>query len=247
MKSAPAQHPNAHEEDRLAGLESLLGHRFKSRRLLVDALTHRSYAFEFAAPDVVSNERLEFLGDAVLELVSSDLLYRRFPKAQEGELTNMRAALVRTSTLASFARQVQLGPHLRLGRGEETTGGRDRDLLIASAFEAVLGALYMDGGIRAAKAMAEPLLREELTRITAGKPIQDAKSHLQELAQARLGVTPTYRVLNETGPSHDRTFEVEVLIGDFAAARGSGRNKRQAEQNAATAALADEGWRDDNQ
>lgn len=244
MKSAFAPHPGAAETDGLEELEARLGHRFKSRRLLVDALTHRSYAFEYAAPDVVSNERLEFLGDAVLELVSSDLLYRRFPRAQEGELTNMRAALVRASTLAAFARQLQLGPHLRLGRGEETTGGRDRDLLIASAFEAVLGALYLDAGVRAAKALAEPLLRDELSRITEGKAIKDAKSRLQELAQARLGITPSYRVLSESGPSHERTFEVEVLIGQLAAARGVGRNKRQAEQNAAAAALADEGWQD---
>lgn len=227
-------------------LEARLGHRFKSPQLLLDALTHRSYVFEFAAPNVVSNERLEFLGDAVLELIASDLLYRRFPKAQEGELSNMRAALVRASTLAAFARSVQLGPHLRLGRGEETTGGRDRDLLIASALEAVLGALYLDGGIRAAKSVVEPLLRDELMRITEGKTIKDPKSRLQELAQARLGSTPTYRVVAETGPSHERTFEVEVLIGHFAAAHGSGRSKRQAEQNAAAAALADEGWQSDN-
>lgn len=227
-------------------LEARLGHLFKSPHLLLDALTHRSYVFEFAAADVVSNERLEFLGDAVLELISSDLLYRRFPKAQEGELSNMRAALVRASTLAAFARSLQLGPHLRLGRGEETTGGRDRDLLIASAFEAVIGALYLDGGVRAAKSVVEPLLREELSRITEGKAIKDPKSRLQELAQARLGSTPTYRVVAETGPSHERTFEVEVLIGHFAAAHGSGRSKRQAEQNAAAAALADEGWQSDS-
>ena len=244
MKNGTARGPDSAETDTLDGLETRLGHRFKSRRLLVDALTHRSYAFEFAAPDVVSNERLEFLGDAVLELVASDLLYRRFPKAQEGELTDMRAALVRASTLAGFARRLQIGPALRLGRGEETTGGRDRDLLIASAFEAVLGALYLDGGIRTAKSLADTLLRDELARISEGKAIKDAKSRLQELAQAQLGVTPTYRVLSESGPSHDRTFEVEVLIGAFAAARGTGRNKRQAEQNAAATALADEGWRD---
>lgn len=244
MKSAFTQRAMTPEADALAELESRLGHRFKSRRVLLDALTHRSYAFEFAAPDVVSNERLEFLGDAVLELISSDLLYRRFPKAQEGEMSDMRAALVRASTLAAFARRLQLGRHLRLGRGEETTGGRDRELLIASAFEAVVGALYLDGGIRAAKALVEPLLRDELARITEGKAIKDPKSRLQELAQARLGVTPTYRVISESGPSHDRTFEVEVHIGELTAAHGSGRSKRQAEQNAAAAALSDEGWQE---
>lgn len=222
-----------------------LGVSFNDLNRLITAFTHRSYLNEHKKTVSEHNERLEFLGDAVLELISSDLLYRRFPKAQEGELSDLRAALVRASTLATFARRLQLGPQLRLGRGEETTGGRDRDLLIASAFEAVLGALYLDGGIRAAKALVEPLLRDELARIIEGQAIKDPKSRLQELAQARLGVTPTYRVTSETGPSHDRTFAVEVLIGPLTAAHGSGRSKRQAEQHAAAAALADEGWQTD--
>jgi ribonuclease-3 len=225
-------------------LQQALGHRFKSPRLLVAALTHRSYAFEHPGPDVTPNERLEFLGDAVLELISSDLLYRGFPAAPEGELTDLRAALVRASTLATFARSLDLAPHLRLGKGEEATGGRDRDLLLASAFEAVLGALYLDGGIAAARRFAEPRLRDEVARAIAQQRIRDAKSRLQELAQARLGVTPTYRVVDQSGPSHARTFVVEVLLGETAVARGEGHSKRQAEQAAAHAALADEGWRE---
>jgi ribonuclease III len=226
----------------LASLERRIGHRFKSRQLLLDALTHRSYAYENAAPGVVHNERLEFLGDAVLQLLSSDLLYRRSPKASEGDLSNLRTALVRASTLAGFARRLGLGPYLRLGRGEEATGGRDRELLIASAFEAVLGAVYLDGGLRTARAFAEPLLRDEIERVTTSKKIKDDKSLLQELAQAQLGVTPTYAVVSQEGPSHDRTFVVEVHLGDFVAARGEGHSKRQAEQDAAHSALADEGW-----
>ena len=227
----------------LTGLESCLGHRFKSPQLLLDALTHRSYAYEHAGRGVVHNERLEFLGDAVLQLLSSDLLYRRSPKATEGDLSNLRSALVRASTLAQFARHIGLGPYLRLGRGEETTGGRDRELLIASAFEAVLGALYLDGGLRTTRAFAEPLLRDEIERVAASKKVKDDKSLLQELAQAQLGVTPTYTIVGQEGPSHDRTFIVEVHLGAFVAARGSGHSKRQAEQDAAHSALADEGWR----
>jgi len=232
--------------DALAGLERALGYTFRDRRLLRDALTHRSYAYEFAAPGVVSNERLEFLGDAVLALVSSDLLYARYPEADEGALTQVRAALVRASTLARFAERFALGPRLRLGRGEEATGGRTRQLLLASAFEAILGALHLDGGLPAARALLDPLLRAELDGIDrAGgeRRVKDDKSLLQELAQAALGVTPRYRVVEESGPSHERTFVVEVLLGELAAARGAGRSKRLAEQAAAHAALADPGWR----
>lgn len=225
-----------------ADLESRLGHRFKSPQLLLDALTHRSYAYEHAGRGVVHNERLEFLGDAVLQLLSSDLVYRRSPKATEGDLSNLRSALVRASTLAQVARHIGLGPYLRLGRGEEATGGRDRELLIASAFEAVLGALYLDGGLRTARAFAEPLLRDEIERVAASKSMKDDKSLLQEVAQAQLGITPTYTVVSQEGPSHDRTFVVEVHLGDFVAARGMGRSKRQAEQAAARSALSDEGW-----
>jgi ribonuclease-3 len=226
----------------LSQLEVAVGHTFANRQLLLDALTHRSYAYEFAGPGVVSNERLEFLGDAVLGMITSDLLYAAFPLASEGELTNLRAALVRASTLASFARQGALGPHVRLGRGEDATGGRERDLLLARAFEALIGAVYLDGGMDAARTVLEPRLRAELRQVTAQHSIKDSKSLLQELAQARLGITPVYRVINATGPSHERTFAVEVVLGELVAGRGEGRSKRLAEQRAAAAALQDEGW-----
>ena len=236
----------APQPDALSALEARIGHTFATRQHLLDALTHRSYAYEFAAPGVVSNERLEFLGDAVLGLIASDLLYTRYPNATEGDLTNLRAALVRASTLAAFARSIALGPYLRLGRGEETTGGRDRDLLLARAFEALIGALYQDGAMPAAQALLEPLLSDQLKRLTAkNTSIKDDKSLLQELAQGQLGITPTYRVTSESGPSHDRTFAVDVLLGDFVAGRGEGRSKRIAEQAAAHDALRDDGWRRD--
>ncbi len=245
-RTTPGVQPASPQTDALAALEARIKHTFATRQHLLDALTHRSYAYEFAAPGVVSNERLEFLGDAVLGLIASDLLYTRFPSSTEGDLTNLRAALVRSSTLAAFARSISLGPYLRLGRGEETTGGRDRDLLLARAFEALIGALYQDGAMQAARTFLEPLLHGELTRIAAkNTSIKDNKSLLRELAQGRLGVTPTYRVASESGPSHDRTFAVEVLLGDFVAGRGEGRSKRLAEQAAAHDALRDDGWRQD--
>ena len=229
-------------DTQLGELESALGHSFANHQLLLDALTHRSYVYEYPAPDVTSNERLEFLGDAVLGLITSDLLFTHFPDATEGDLTNLRAALVRASTLAAFARAINLSPHLRLGRGEDVTGGRVRELLIARAMEALIGALYLDGGLAETRRVLEPLLRGELDRVRAHQQMKDDKSLLQELAQGQLGITPTYRVAAADGPSHDRHFVVEVLLGDLAIGRGEGRNKRQAEQAAAHAALQDDGW-----
>jgi ribonuclease-3 len=236
---------STNEPQALAALEAVLAHTFANRQYLLDALTHRSYAYEFAGPLVVSNERLEFLGDAVIALVASDLLFARYPAADEGTLTQYRAALVRASTLAKFADELRLGAYLRLGRGEEATGGRTRPLLLASAFEAVVGALYLDGELPDARRFLEPLLAGAIERISQNggqRQIKDDKSLLQELAQGELGVTPRYRVVAESGPSHERTFEVEVLLGEVVAARGEGHSKRQAEQNAAHAALAQPGW-----
>jgi ribonuclease III len=241
-----AQQADAGAGDSLSDLERRLGHAFARRQVLVDALTHRSYAYEYAAPNVVNNERLEFLGDAVLALISADMLYSRYPQADEGALTQYRAALVQAATLARFASALGLGSRLRLGRGEDATGGRARGGLLAAAFEAILGALYLDGGMAATRAFLEPYLLEELGRIeTVGAEprIKDAKSRLQELAQGALTLTPRYQVVEESGPSHDRTFVVEALIGEVVVGRGSGKNKRQAEQAAAQAALADPGWR----
>ena len=222
--------------------ERRVGHRFVNSLLLRDALTHRSYVHESTVPGTVSNERLEYLGDAVLQLLSASLLYAGFPDAAEGDLSTLRAALVRASTLARFARQIELGASLRLGRGEDSTGGRNRDLLIASAFEAVVGALYLDGGIGAAADFVNPLLHSELEQLRTHTRLKDDKSLLQELAQARLGVTPEYIVVHESGPSHNRTFVVEVALGGRVAGRAEGSSKRQAEQNAAKQALRDDGW-----
>jgi ribonuclease-3 len=226
----------------LDALQRNIGYAFARPALLLDALTHRSFVHEYAAPDVVSNERLEFLGDAALALVSADLLFRAAPEATEGDLSAVRAALVRASTLATLARQLALGEYLRLGRGEEATGGRRRDLLLASAFEAVLGAVFLDGGLPAAQAFLEPRLALLARDLLAFGRVKDDKSLLQERAQAQLGITPTYHVVEATGPAHQPSFTVEVRLGERALARGSGRSKRQAERVAAQEALADPGW-----
>jgi ribonuclease-3 len=227
----------------VAALEPALGHQFIQPELLVRALTHRSYVHEAAQPDLQSNERLEFLGDAVVGLIAADLLFARAPAATEGELTTVRAALIRASTLAAFARRLHLGAYLRLGRGHEAASLRDR--VWASAFEAVLGALYLDGGLAAARQFVEPLLLAEVEQVLAHGQLKDAKSLLQDLAQTRLGQTPTYRVATALGPAHEPLFAVEVLLGERVLARGEGRSKRQAEQAAAQRALEDPGWLSD--
>lgn len=226
----------------LDALQRALGYTFRNPALLTEALTHRSFAYEHAAPGVAHNERLEFLGDAVLQLVSSALVYRQFPDYDEGKLTELRSTLVRASTLAGLARSLSLGGYLRLGKGEESTGGRDRELLLASAFEALLGALYLDGGLTKVKRFLEPRLDAEAQQALSQKRTKDSKSLLQEAAQAQLGVTPRYRLVSEDGPSHNRTFVVEALLGDRVVARGEGHSKRQAEQEAARSALGDPGW-----
>jgi ribonuclease III len=228
--------------DQVSPLETAIGVAFAKRSLLVDALTHRSYVYEHVAPNVVSNERLEFLGDAVLSIIASDLLYHAFPEASEGELTNLRASLVRASALATMAKDLPLGPYLRLGRGEEVTGGRTRELLLARAMEALIGAIYLDAGMPAMRGFLEPRLASELASVMSKRQLKDDKSLLQEVAQAQLGITPTYRLVEQSGPSHERTFIVEVLLGDRIAGRGEGTSKRQAEQAAARTALADDGW-----
>jgi ribonuclease-3 len=230
----------------LAELAGKIGHAFRDPGLLSLALNHRSDLNEAGDPRLVSNERLEFLGDAVLGLLSADLLYRELPAASEGDLSQLRAELVRASTLAELGRDLGLGAYLRLGRSEETTGGRGRAGLLASAFEAVVGALYLDGDLPVVARFVEPLLRERLRHISASTRIKDDKSLLQELAQGRLGITPRYHVISAEGPAHERTFVVEVLLGSLAAARGEGPSKRKAEQAAAHAALRDQGWLDES-
>lgn len=219
-------------------LEKALGHSFRNLNLLLCALTHPSYANEHPDDPTDHNQRLEFLGDAVLDFVTTEWVYAHYPEFTEGQMTRLRAALVRTRTLAALAREIGVARFLRLGRGEEESGGRDRDANLCDAFEALIGALYLDGGLEAVKSFLVPHI-ERLARATrAAGADWDAKSRLQEWSQAKLGLTPRYRVIAETGPDHAKTFVAEVLLGEYRAGEGSGRSKRAAEQAAAQAALA---------
>lgn len=221
-------------------LEAILGVHFHNHELLLLALTHRSYIYETPGVGQSSNERLEFLGDSILALISADFLYRTFPLLTEGELTDVRAVLVRTETLAKFARDVDLGKFLRMGKGEQHTGGGQR--VLASAFEAILGAIYLDQGLEAVQRFLVPRLEPLAHEIVSKRLFKDNKSLFQELAQANEGITPSYRIANQEGPSHNREFTVEVLLTDQVAGRGQGRNKQMAEQEAARDALLNRGW-----
>jgi ribonuclease-3 len=223
-------------EQRVAELEARLGVALPDRGAALEALTHTSYVNENPGEGARDNERLEYLGDAVLDLAVSDLLMRRLPDAREGELSRLRAAVVREEVLAEAARTVGLGALLLLGRGEERTGGRDKASLLADAFEAVLGALYVGAGYGAALATVERLLGAAIQGAAAGA-LGDYKTRLQELAQARWRATPAYRVAAEKGPEHDKTFEVEVAVQGTLRGRGRGRSKKEAEQAAAREAL----------
>jgi ribonuclease-3 len=227
-------------EEELARLESDLGHRFKDRTLLRTALTHRSHSHENGTGATGSYERLEFLGDALLGLFVADWLYRKDPLAGEGKLSRRRQMVVRTSSLAAIARRIGLGEAIRLGRGEELTGGRDKTSLLADVFEAVLGAVYLDGGIRPSRAFVNRHLGKALVETgRRGRSTDDYKTRLQEAVQAKLQRTPSYRIVSTTGPAHSLDFEVEVLVEDRILGRGSGSNRKRAEQDAAKHALVD--------
>jgi ribonuclease-3 len=212
-----------------------LGHRFADPELLKEALTHRSFANEHPERAPRDNERLEFLGDAVLTLSASALLWERFPEATEGELTRRRADLVCEASLASLARVLGLGAVLRLGRGEERSGGRSKPRLLCSAFEACIAAVYLDGGISHATLVVKRLLEPSLEAPLLGQ--RDGKTRVQELVQALGEGTPRYVVLSSSGPDHAREFEVACISHKRELGRGIGRSKLEAEQNAARAAL----------
>ncbi|MEZ4666643.1 MAG: ribonuclease III [Anaerolineae bacterium] len=210
---------------------------FDNDLLFKQALTHRSYVNEHGVDDVSDNERLEFLGDAVLDFIVGDMLFRRYPDLPEGDLTRMRAALVRTESLANLAQTLQLGQQLRMGKGEEGTGGRDRQTNLCAAFEALVGALYLDQGLDKVVEFTEPYLNAQLEQILSEALDRDARSQLQEWSQAELNLTPMYRTVSASGPDHQKEFNVEVTIGEQIAGQGMGRSKQMGAQAAARAAL----------
>lgn len=215
-----------------------LDQQFNNTLLLKQALTHRSFINEHgSSADTGDNERLEFLGDAVLDFLVGDMLYQRYTDLPEGDLTRLRAALVRTESLAGLARELGLGEALRMGKGEDNTGGRERLTNLCATFEAVVGALYLDQGLSAVHEFVIPRLDTLLEQILSAASDRDARSSLQEWSQAELNLTPVYRTVSASGPDHQKEFLVEVVIGDVVAGQGVGRSKQAGAQAAARSAL----------
>jgi ribonuclease-3 len=227
--------------DQFLALEMALGYSFKDRGLLEHALTHRSRVHEDVSGGVADNESLEFLGDSVLGLVITDRLFREFPDYDEGQKSKLRALLVSSSALFLRGEKLGLGEHLILGRGEEKTGGRDKPSLIANTFEAVIAAIYLDGGLQAAESFIESQFREAFNEVHAGRVatgiVLDYKSTLQEWIQGHGRPLPEYRLIAEHGPDHQKSFEMELRVGEEVIARATGRSKKEAEQHVAEASL----------
>jgi ribonuclease-3 len=220
-----------------ANLERNLGIQFTDKSLLQRALTHRSYLNEHPGFPFEDNERLEFLGDAVLDFVTGEYLYHRYPELREGQLTSLRSVLVRRETLARFALQFDLGHYLMMGRGEAETGGRERPAILCASFEALVGALYLDQGLDRVRTFVGPFIEPVVARTLREESDKDAKSRLQELVQGRLRRTPRYLTIDETGPDHAKVFTIQVLVNGEVYGQGSGLSKQQAAQSAAQDAL----------
>lgn len=217
-------------------LEDLLQITFKNKELLEQALIHRSYLNEHRHENLSSNERFEFLGDAVLELWASENLFQRFPTMKEGDLTNLRALIVRTENLAEVAKNIHLGEFLLVSHGEEANGGRSNQSILADTFEAIIGALYLDQGYSACISFLNRQLGDSLVAFSQQKMFKDPKSLFQEIAQAKTGITPHYQTIKESGPDHKKTFEVGVFIGEKLVATGTGSSKQSAEEDASSKA-----------
>lgn len=227
----------------LLPLESRLGVSFDNKDLLLQALVHRSYLNENPSFRLGHNERLEFLGDAVLELAITEALYNQFPEKPEGELTSLRAALVNSRMLSDIATKLGINDFLFLSRGEaKDSQGRARQFLLANAFEAIIGALYLDRGIDTARVFVTRTVLSRLEEVIQQKLYKDPKSLFQEEAQERVGITPTYEVLREWGPDHDKHFVVGVYLGDELVAEGEGQSKQTAQEAAARTALEVKNW-----
>lgn len=218
----------------LKDLQQTIHYTFKNMDLLNTALSHSSYANEHQLPKHKNNERLEFLGDAVLELVSSDMLFKKWPDKQEGLLSKTRASLVCEPALAYCARKIKLGDYLNLGKGEDMTGGRDRDSILSDALEAVIGSIYLDGGIEAAKTF---IMTYVLNDMESTRYFRDSKTTLQETVQSYTREKLVYELVDASGPEHNRVFVMQIRLGDEILGQGSGKTKQNAGQNAAYEAL----------
>ncbi|HVY35702.1 MAG TPA: ribonuclease III [Candidatus Paceibacterota bacterium] len=222
--------------------EKSIGVSFSDRALLTRAFTHRSFINENPKSGLEHNERLEFLGDAVVELVVTDYLFRTYPNSPEGELTAYRSALVNAIVIGEAANALGMNDYLLLSKGEAKDTGRARQTILANTYEAFVGALYLDQGYESASEFIMATLVPRLADIIAKKAWKDAKSKVQEEAQDRLNVTPSYKVVSETGPDHDKHFTIAIFFGDKKIAEGKGKSKQEGEQKAALAALEKKGW-----
>lgn len=225
------------EKKKLCQLQKALGYRFRNLSILKRALTHKSYVNESRLSSLEQNERYEFLGDAVLELSISNFLMELFPESSEGDLSKLRAAVVNEERLAGLARHINLGDYLYLGRGEDQCKGREKDSLLADAFEAVLGAIYLDRGFPVVYRIIRQHFKELLQNALHTDIVYDYKTKLQEESQNRFRAIPRYHLITESGPDHDKTFEIHLYIKNEIYGRGQGKSKKQAEQNAAKEAL----------
>ena len=223
--------------NKLMELEKILKVEFKNKKFLEEAVTHRSYLNESSNHELNNNERLEFLGDAVLELIISEYLFSKYPDHEEGDLTSFRAATVRTTTLAGVSRELGLGRFLRMSKGEEESGGKDKDYLLANLFEAILGAIYLDKGYDVCREYLSRVLIPKIGEIVEKRLDIDPKTKLQEVTQSKFKETPVYEVLKEDGPDHDKVFTVQVKLSSKNLGIGEGSSKQKAEERAAEKSL----------
>ena len=214
-------------------LEKKLGVTFKNATLLKNALVHRSYLNENRSKELENNERLEFLGDAVLELIISAELFIKYPNKTEGELTSIRSAIVRTESLAQESRRLGIAEDILMSKGERDSGGQDKDFILANTYEAILGAIYLDLGIKECEEFIKRTVLKKLPKVISEELFIDPKTKIQELVQAKYKVTPVYKVIKEHGPDHDKSFTVALKVGNKVMAKGSGLSKQKAEEEAA--------------
>lgn len=228
---------NNDEQARLAEFSSSLGLKFNNPELFKNSLIHRSYLNEVSDKSINNNERLEFLGDAVLELIVTEFLFEKYPDKAEGELTSFRAATVKTDSLAETALTMGIGEYIFMSRGEEITGGRKRPYILANTFEAILGSVYIDQGFEAARQLVTRFLLPKIDKIVSERLDIDSKSKLQEMCQDEFNITPVYDLISAVGPDHSKVFTMGLKVDKKIIARGKGKNKQEAEQNAASEAI----------
>lgn len=230
------------DDRQFAGFEEKIGQQFKDKLLLKQAFVHRSYLNEHRELKIDHNERLEFLGDAVLELIVTDFLYRKYPDRPEGELTSYRSALVNSTTLADIGSKIGVNDFLLLSHGEAKDTGRARQYILANTVEAIIGSIYLDGGYEAAQKFVASHILPLTDDIVAQKKWLDSKSYFQERAQDEVGVTPSYKTIRESGPDHDKRFTIGLYLGSELVITGEGKSKQEAEQEAARKGLEEKGW-----